>query len=95
VHVPSALIAAIVPDRGASLLGDKAHSSVFDNGKLRRVVPGFAARVSFAEGIARSIAWYDADPARRAVNPVATGNIERVLAAWARAWEGLPEGGPR
>jgi nucleoside-diphosphate-sugar epimerase len=95
VHVPSALIAAIVPDRGASLLGDKAHSSVFDNSKLRRIVPGFAARVGFAEGIARSVAWYDEDASRRVPSPVATGNIERVLAAWARAWEGLPEGGPR
>jgi nucleoside-diphosphate-sugar epimerase len=95
VHVPSALIAAIVPDRGASLLGDKAHSSVFDNARLRRVVPGFAARVGFAEGVARSVSWYDGDPARRVVDPVANGNIERVLAAWARAWDGLPEGGPR
>ena len=95
VHVPSALIAAIVPDRGASLLGDKAHSSVFDNAKLRRVVPGFAARVPFAEGIARSVAWFDADPARRVTSPVANDNVERVLAAWGRAWEGLPAGGAR
>jgi nucleoside-diphosphate-sugar epimerase len=95
VHVPSALVAAIVPDRGASLLGDKAHSSVFDNAKLRRVVPDFAARVPFAEGIARSLAWFDALPARRATSPAANDNIERVLAAWGRAWEGLPEGGAR
>jgi nucleoside-diphosphate-sugar epimerase len=95
VHVPSALIAALVPERGASLLGDKAHSSVFDNGKVRRLVPAFQPKVTFAEGVARSIAWFDADPARRVVSPVATDNIERVLAAWGRAWEGLPEGGPR
>ncbi len=95
VHVPSALVAALVPDRGASLLGDKAQSTVFDNAKLRRLVPGFRAKVTFAEGIARSIAWFDEEPARRAVSPVATENIERVLAAWSRAWEGLPEGGPR
>jgi nucleoside-diphosphate-sugar epimerase len=95
VHVPSALIAALVPDRGASLLGDKAHSSVFDNAKLRRLVPGFAAKVTFAEGIARSVAWFDADPARRAVSPAANDNIERVLRAWGRAWEGLPGGSPR
>jgi len=95
VHVPSALIAALVPDRGASLLGDKAASTYFDNAKVRRLVPGFEARVTFAEGIARSIAWFDADPARRVVSPTANDNIERVLAAWGRAWEGLPEGGPR
>jgi len=95
VHVPSALIAALVPDRGASLLGDKAHSSVFDNAKVRRLVPEFQPRVKFAEGIARSIAWFDEDPARRIVSPIANDNIERVLAAWGRAWEGLPAGGSR
>jgi nucleoside-diphosphate-sugar epimerase len=95
VHVPSALIAALVPDRGASLLGDKAHSSVFDNAKVRRLVPEFQPSVTFAEGIARSIAWFDEDESRRVTSPVASDNIERVLAAWGRAWEGLPQDGPR
>jgi nucleoside-diphosphate-sugar epimerase len=95
VHVPSALIAALVPDKGGSLLGDKAHSTFFDNAKVRQLVPEFRPRVSFAEGIARSIAWFDADPARRVISGSATENIERVLAAWGRAWEGLPQGGPR
>jgi len=95
VHVPSALIAALVPDRGASLLGDKAHSTVFDNAKVRRLVPEFQPSVTFAEGVARSIAWFDEEESRGVVSPVANDNIERVLAAWDRAWEGLPEGGPR
>jgi nucleoside-diphosphate-sugar epimerase len=95
VHVPSALIAALVPDRGASLLGDKAHSTVFDNAKVRRLVPEFQPRVMFAEGVARSIAWFDEEPSRRVVSAVANDNIERVLAAWGRAWEGLPAGGAR
>jgi nucleoside-diphosphate-sugar epimerase len=95
VHVPSALIAALVPDKGGGLLGDKAQSTFFDNEKVRRLVPEFRPKVSFAEGIARSIAWFDADPTRRIVSPSANENIERVLAAWGRAWEGLPEGGPR
>jgi nucleoside-diphosphate-sugar epimerase len=89
VHVPTALIAALVPDRGASLMGDKAWSTVFDNSKVRRLVPEFRATVTFAEGVARSIAWFDAEEARRVVSPTATANIEKVLAAWGRAWEGL------
>jgi len=95
VHVPSALVAALVPDRGAGLLGDKAQSTFFDNAKVRRLVPEFQPKVTFAEGIARSLAWFDADPARRSVSATANDNIDRVLAAWGRAWEGLPEGGPR
>jgi nucleoside-diphosphate-sugar epimerase len=41
VHVPSDEIAAADPEWGAGLLGDKAHSLVFDNSKLRSVVPGY------------------------------------------------------
>ena len=48
-----------------SLSGDKASSVVFDNSKIKRFVPGFSARVPFAEGIAQTIAWFDADPSRR------------------------------
>ena len=65
VHVPSDAIAAADPGWGAGLLGDKAHSMVFDNSKLRSVVPGWRAVVPFERG-AREIAdWYLADPARQ------------------------------
>jgi nucleoside-diphosphate-sugar epimerase len=88
VHVPSELIARFYPERGGSLLGDKAWSVVFDNTKIKRFVPGYAARILFAEGIARSLAWYDADPARRVVNEEMNGRIDRLIAAQRRALEG-------
>jgi nucleoside-diphosphate-sugar epimerase len=88
VHVPSDLIASMYPERGGSLLGDKAWSVVFDNAKIRRFVPGFRPRVSFAEGMARSIAWFDADPARRVVTEEMDSRIDRVIAAQRRAEEG-------
>jgi len=65
VHVPSDAIAAADPEWGAGLLGDKTHSLVFDNSKLRSVVPGWRAVIPFERG-AREIAdWYLADPARQ------------------------------
>ena len=85
VHVPSELIAAMYPERGGSLLGDKAWSVVFDNAKIRRFVPDYRPRVTFAEGMARSIAWFDADPARRTVNEESDRRIDRVIAAQRRA----------
>jgi nucleoside-diphosphate-sugar epimerase len=65
VHVPSDAIAAADPDWGASLLGDKAHSLVFDNSKLRSVVPGYRAVIPFEQGAREIVAWHDADPARQ------------------------------
>jgi nucleoside-diphosphate-sugar epimerase len=88
VHVPSALIAALYPERGGSLLGDKAWSVVFDNTKIRRLVPAYHPRVSFAEGMKQSVAWFDGDPARRVVNAEMDRRIDRVIAAQRRAAEG-------
>ena len=87
VHVPSDVIATIDARRGASLLGDKAWSTIFDNSKARRLLPGWAARVSFAEGVRASIAWFEADPARQKID--ANDTVERILAAWRRAWGSL------
>jgi nucleoside-diphosphate-sugar epimerase len=88
VHVPSDLVAAMFPERGGSLLGDKANSVIFDNGKIRRLVPKFRPSVGFREGVARSVAWYDADPSRQVANAQTNERIDRVLAAQARALEG-------
>jgi nucleoside-diphosphate-sugar epimerase len=68
VHVPSDAIAAADPVWGASLLGDKAHSMVFDNTKIRRLVPGFAPSIPFHVGAREIVAWHDADPSRQRVD---------------------------
>jgi nucleoside-diphosphate-sugar epimerase len=65
VHVPSDAIAAADAEWGAGLLGDKAHSLVFDNSKLRSVVPGYVARIPFEQGAREIVAWYDGDPVRQ------------------------------
>jgi nucleoside-diphosphate-sugar epimerase len=59
VHIPSELIAAFDPDWGAGLLGDKSHSMIFDNSKIKRIVPDFVATIPFARGAVEIIAWYD------------------------------------
>lgn len=68
VHVPSDAIAAADPEWGAGLLGDKAHSMVFDTTKLRRLVPEFATTIRFEQGAREIVDWHDADPARRVVD---------------------------
>lgn len=52
VHIASDYLAACSNyDFTGSLTGDKANSVVFDNSKLKRLVPGFAATVRFDQGI--------------------------------------------
>jgi nucleoside-diphosphate-sugar epimerase len=68
VHVASDAIAAADPVWGAGLLGDKAHCMVFDNAKLRTVVPDFRATIPFEQGAREIVAWHDADPSRQQVD---------------------------
>jgi nucleoside-diphosphate-sugar epimerase len=85
VHIPSEFIAAFDTRAGGSLLGDKAYSVVFDNSKIKGAVPGFAATVSFAEGIRRSLEWFWAEPARQKVNEEANRVMDRIVAAYRSA----------
>ncbi|MFD0485016.1 NAD-dependent epimerase/dehydratase family protein [Kineococcus sp. GCM10028916] len=79
VHVPSDVIAREAPEQGAGLLGDKAHSVVFDNTKLKRLVPGFAATTSFADGAREIIAHHDANPALRVVDDTVETRQDRLV----------------
>ncbi|MGD0772545.1 MAG: SDR family oxidoreductase [Candidatus Solibacter sp.] len=82
VHIPSDFIGACLPDKLGGLKGDKAVSVVFDNSKIKRFVPGFCATVPFAEGIGRTLAWFDADPARRQVDTEANAQWDKLIAAY-------------
>jgi nucleoside-diphosphate-sugar epimerase len=86
VHVPSDLIAAYDSDWGDGLWGDKSHSMMFDNSKIKRLVPGFAAAIPFSVGVREVIAWYQADPARQKVDAVFNQTCERILNAYQAAW---------
>lgn len=70
VHISTDFIAAhSSADTTDGLIGDKSVSSVFDNSKIKRLVPDFQATVSFAEGVKQTIAWFDGHPELRTVDP--------------------------
>jgi hypothetical protein len=58
-----------------------AHSLVFDNTKLKRLVPDFATRTSFPSAAREIIAWFDSDPARQRVDERLEAVVESLLAA--------------
>jgi nucleoside-diphosphate-sugar epimerase len=82
VHVPSDAIAAADPEWGAGLLGDKAHSMVFDNAKLRELVPGWQAVIPFERGAREIAEWYLADPARQVTDAALDMTMDKLAAAW-------------
>ncbi|GAA5343616.1 MAG: SDR family oxidoreductase [Anaerolineaceae bacterium] len=86
VHVPSDLIAAYDKAWGESLLGDKTHSFILDNSKVKRLVPDFICTMPFSRGAEEIIAWHMADPARQRVDPAFNALCDRILQAYAKAW---------
>jgi nucleoside-diphosphate-sugar epimerase len=85
LHVPTDAIVAADPSQLGSLWGDKSYSSVFDNSKLRTIVPDFAARTLFGDGIRETIAWLDADPSRQAIDEKANALWDRLAAIYTDA----------
>jgi nucleoside-diphosphate-sugar epimerase len=86
VHVPSDLIAAYDPDALGSLTGDKVNSSVFDNSKIKQLVPDFNCTVPWAEGVRRAIAWHAADPSRQTIDDKLNYTWDRILTEYLKAF---------
>lgn len=82
VHIPSDFIAACVPEKEGTLIGDKSVSVVFDNSKIKRFVPGYCATTSFAEGVRRSLAWFDADPSRKQIDRQVNATLDQLISAY-------------
>jgi nucleoside-diphosphate-sugar epimerase len=88
VHIASDFICACLPDELGSLTGDKAVSVVFDNSKIKRFVPGYCAKVPFAQGIQRTIAWFEADPRRKQIDEEANASWDKLISAYESGLEG-------
>jgi len=86
VHVPSDVIHSYDREWGESLLGDKTHSMIFDNSKIKRFVPDFAATIPFSRGAEEIIAWYDADPSRQKINHDLDQTMSTIINDWRQAF---------
>jgi nucleoside-diphosphate-sugar epimerase len=85
VHIPSDFLGRYDEHLRGALLGDKAHSMIFDNTKIKRFVPGFTAVIPFNSGIRRTITWFEADPARMVVRQATHDFVDRILDHYDRA----------
>src|SRR5664280_2022750 len=79
VHIASDTIAAFAPDIGPSLLGDKSHSVVFDNRKVKALVPEFICTVPFALGARQVLSWYDSNPDQQLVDEGLNATFDQLI----------------
>ena len=83
VHIPSERIAAHDAEWGAALLGDQMHSMIFDNSKIKRLVPDFAATIPFSQGAAEIVSWFDRNPAAQQVDEKLDQLMDKLIAEYA------------
>lgn len=81
VHIPSEIIASYLPQIGAGLLGDKMHSMIFDNTKIKSVVPEFNCQIPFEEGVKAIAAWYTSGKANTTVDDNLNQIFDEMIAA--------------
>jgi hypothetical protein len=56
---------------------------IFDNSKIKRLVPDFAATIPFWQGAQEIIAWYDADPTRQVIDPAFNQQLDDLITRYA------------
>ena len=81
VHIASETIAAAAPELGPSLLGDRSHSVIFDNRKVKALVPDFVCTTPFATGVRDVVSWYDANPDQQIIDHDLDATFDRLIDA--------------
>jgi len=82
VHIPSDFLAAYNPELLGNLIGDKANSIVFDNSKIKRLVPEFCASVRFDQGVSQTIKYVKNHPELQIQDPEFDAWSDKVIAAY-------------
>jgi nucleoside-diphosphate-sugar epimerase len=97
VHVPSELFPVVAPDWFWSdlLVGDLAHSAVFDNSKIRGFVPGFVPRLTFHRAAHRMMQWRRSHPGQTGCDPATDAVLERVVGAYRAGRQAFAERAPQ
>ena len=82
VHIPSEFIASFDDFHTGNLLGDKAHSVIFDNSKIKAFVPGFQALIPFKTGIKRTVSWFEEKPSRMKIINETNSFMDKVIQSY-------------
>ena len=79
IHIPSDFIARYDEFHIGNLLGDKAHSVIFDNSKVKSFVPEFKAIIPFKQGIKKTVKWFEEKPSRMKLVGKTNNFMDKVI----------------
>ena len=84
VHIPSELLVAANPDLFSHLYFEKTFTGLFDNSKLRGVLPDFRCDISLNDGVAMMVDWFEREANQ--VDPE-KDELEEKLVALHGSWK--------
>ncbi len=82
VYIPTATLIKSNQDFIGSMLGDKANTVIFDNTKLKRLVPGFTATVRFDQGVRRTLSCIESHPELQKSDAAFDAWTDQMIAAY-------------
>ena len=91
VHIASETLAALCDDYVGALLGDKSNSVLFDNAKLKRLVPGFTATIRYDQGVREALDYIYAHPELQKPDPEFDAWCDEVIERYESAVAQLPK----
>lgn len=91
VHIASDALAALCPSYRGSLLGDKSNCALFDNTKIKRVVPAFNATIRFDQGVREAVEYIYAHEECRREDPAFDAWCDALIAQYESAIQTFPK----
>jgi nucleoside-diphosphate-sugar epimerase len=79
VHVSAEMLSRIKPDWHGPLIGDKCASVRFDNTKIKKAVPGFAATIRFDQGARLTIDYILSHPELQVRDPEFDSLCDKIV----------------
>jgi nucleoside-diphosphate-sugar epimerase len=91
VHIPSETLAKANREYIGGLLGDKAHTVIFDNSKVKRLVPGFTATIRFDQGVRTTLDYIQKHPELQRPDPEFDAWTDKMITAYEAFESNLPK----
>jgi hypothetical protein len=80
IDVPITKLCTLLPEYEQFILGDRSLDAVFDNSKLKSIIPDYKQSISLEEGIKSTIEYYKQSHYLDGIDYVYDARVDRMLA---------------
>jgi nucleoside-diphosphate-sugar epimerase len=78
-YVPAEFVIPYDSDWGKNLTWDKRYPGIFDNSKIKSMVPGYKASIPFKQGAEEIVEWYDSHPEYQIVDHHFDAMLDKIF----------------